>query len=92
MSTDSRLKLHVLVHQVVSLRIEYGKYEDSATTRNKLTAQTLRSILRRKEIDNIGVLEQAQNLLDFYAERVKCKPTFNPMLAPNFPGRQMPSV
>jgi len=92
MSTDSRLKLHKLVHQVVSLRIEYGKYEDSSTVRNKLEAQTLRSIRRRMEIENIGELEQAQKLLDFYAEMLKSKPTFNPMFAPKPPARIMPSV
>ena len=92
MSIDSRLKLHVLVHQVVSLRIEYGKYEDSSTIRNKLAAQTMRSISRRKEIENIGELEQAQKLLDFYAEMIKCKPTFNPMVSPKPPARIMPLV
>ena len=92
MSIDSRMKLHVLVHQVVSLRIEYGKYEDSSTIRDKLAAQTLRSIRRRKEIENIGEVEQAQKLLDFYAEMVKCKPTFNPMVAPKPPARIMPWV
>ena len=92
MSIDSRLKLHVLVHQVVSLRIEYGKYEDTNTIREKLAVQTLKSILRRKEIENICELEQAQNLLDFYAERVKCKPMFYPMVAPTPAARIMPSV
>jgi len=92
MSTDSRLKLHKLVHQVVSLRIEYGKYEDSSTIRNKLEAQTLKSIRRRREIENIGELEQAQKLLDFYAEMLKSKPKFNPMVAPKPPARIMPSV
>jgi len=92
MSIDSRLKLHVLVHQVVFLRIEYGKYEDSSTVRDKLAAQTLRSIRRRKEIENIGELEQAQKLLDFYTERVKCKPTFNPMVAPKPPASITPWV
>ena len=92
MSIDSRLKLHVLVHQVVSLRIEYGKYEDSSTIRNKLAAQTLRSIRRRKDIENISELEQAQKLLDFYAEKLKRKPTFNPMVAPKRPARIMPSL
>jgi hypothetical protein len=75
------MKLLVLVHQVVSLRIEYGKYEDSSTIRNKLTAQTVRSILRRGEINNVGAPEEAQNLLDFYKEMVTRTPTFNPMVA-----------
>lgn len=92
MSLDCRLKLHVLVHQIVSLRIEYGNYEDSVTIRNKLAAETLRSICRRKELENTGELEQAQKLLDFYAERAKCKPTFHPVVTPNPPVRIMQSV
>jgi len=44
------------------------------------------------EIENIGELEQAQKLLDFYAEMLKSKPTFNPMFAPKPPARIMPSV
>jgi hypothetical protein len=82
MSLDCRLKLHVLVHQIVSLRIQYGNYEDSGTIRNKLAAQTLRTICRRKELENTGELEQAQKLLDFYAERAKSRPTFHPMATP----------
>ena len=92
MSGDNRLKLHVLVHQVVSLRIEYGNYEDSNTMRNKLTAQTLRRILRRQEIDNIGVLEQAQNLIDFYSQMVNAKLTFNPIVTPKPPTSIMASA
>jgi len=76
------MKLHVLVHQIVSLRIEYGNYEDSATVRNKLAAETRRSICKRNEIENTGELEQAQKMLDFYAERAKCRPAFRPMVTP----------
>jgi hypothetical protein len=92
MNPDCRLKLHVLVHQIVSLRIEYANYEDSVTMRNKLAAETLRSICRRKEIENTDELEQAQKLLDVYAERAKCRPTFHPMGAPQPPVRTMQSV
>jgi len=92
MSLDCRLKLHVLVYQIVSLRIEYGNYEDSLTIRNKLAAQTLRSIRRSKELENTGELEQAQKLLDFYAERAKCRPTFHPMGTSKPPVRIMQSV
>jgi len=92
MSLDCRLKLHVLVYQIVSLRIEYGNYEDSATIRNKLATQTLRSIRRSKELENTGELEQAQKLLDFYAERAKCRPTFHPMGTSKPPVRIMQSV
>jgi hypothetical protein len=77
MSIDCRLKLHVLVYQIVSMRIEYGNYEDSGSIRNKLAAETLRSISRRREIENTGELEQAQKLLDIYAERAKCRPAFH---------------
>jgi hypothetical protein len=92
MSVDCRLKLHVLVHQIVSLRIEYGNYEDSGTIRNKLAAQTLRSICRRNELENTGELEQAQKLLDLYAERAKSRPTFHPTATPKPPVRIMQSL
>jgi len=92
MSLDCRLKLHMLVYQIVSLRIEYGNYEDSGTIRNKLAAETLRSISRRKEVENTSELEQAQKLLDFYAERAKCRPTFHPWGTPKPTVRIMQSV
>jgi hypothetical protein len=89
MSTDSRLKLHVLVHQIVSMRIEYGNYEDSRTVRNKLAGETLRSISRRKEIENTDELQQAQKLLDVYTERAKSRRTFQPLLNLKPPVRLM---
>jgi len=92
MSPDCRLKLHVLVYQIVSLRIEYGNYEDSETVRNKLAAQTLRSICRRKEVENTGELEQAQKLLDFYLETAKSRPTFHPITTTKPPERTTQSV
>jgi hypothetical protein len=86
------LKLHVLVYQIVSLRIEYGNYEDSVTVRNKLAAETMRSISRRKELENTGELEQAQKLLDFYAESAKGRRTFHPMVTRKPPVRIMQSL
>ena len=83
------MKLHVLVYQIVSLRIEYGNYEDSATTRNKLAAETMRTIRRRKDLESTDELEQAQKLLDFYGERAKSRRTFQPLLALKPPVRLM---
>ena len=87
MTLHYRLKLHVLVHQIVSLRIDYGNYEDTGTIRNKLAAQTLKSIQKRKELESTGELEQAQKLHDLYEERVNCRPTSYPMIASKPPAR-----
>jgi len=76
------MKLHVLVHQIVSLRIQFGNYEDSATVRNKLAAETMRSICKRKELQKTDELEQAQRLLACYAERAKGRPTLRPVVTP----------
>jgi hypothetical protein len=92
MSLDCRLKLHVIVYQIVSLRIEYGNYEDSETVRNKLAAQTLRSIAKRKEVENTDELEQAQKLLDLYSETAKGRPTLHPMTSTKPPERITQSV
>ncbi len=68
------MQLHVLVYQIVSLRITCGNYEDSASIRCKLEAETQNRILRLKELENKSEVEVAQTLCDLYQEKLRTRP------------------
>jgi hypothetical protein len=71
MNWDSRLELHRLVFSIVSLRLVMGNYEDSATCRGKLEAETRTRIARVAELENKTEVEVAQSLHDLYSENVR---------------------
>jgi hypothetical protein len=67
------MQLHMLVYKIVSLRMAYGNYEDSASIRSKLEAETQNRISRLKDIQNKSELEVAQTLFDFYQEKFQAR-------------------
>jgi len=88
MNLESRMQLHVLIYKIVSLRIVCGSYEDSATVRTKLEAETRRRILKLRDIENTSELEAAQSLYDMYEEKIK---TLDGAVSPAFLKRTEPS-
>jgi hypothetical protein len=73
MSIQLRMQLHMLVYKIVSLRVAYGNYEDSASIRNKLEAETQNRIRRLKELENKSELEVAQTMFDLYQEKFQAR-------------------
>lgn len=73
------MQLHMLVYKIVSLRIACGNYEDSASTRGRLEAETQNRIRRLKELENKSELEVAQTLCDLYQEKLDSMPASNAM-------------
>ena len=80
MTIQLRMQLYVLVYKIVSLRMAYGNYEDSASIRSKLEAETQNSIRRLKEIENKSELEVAQTLFDLYQEKFQARSPLNSQL------------
>lgn len=78
MTIQLRMQLHVLVYKIVSLRMAYGNYEDSASIRIKLEAETQTRIRRLKEIESKSELEVAQTLLNLYQEKFQARSHQNP--------------
>jgi len=70
MTFQMRLQLYVVVYKIVSLRIACGNYEDSASIRAKLEAETQNRIRRHTELENKSELEVAQTLCDLYQEKL----------------------
>ena len=68
------MQLHLLVYKIVSLRIVCGNYEDTASIRTKLEAETHNRILRLKDLESKSELEVAQTLCDLYQEKVNSLP------------------
>jgi hypothetical protein len=71
MSLESRMQLHKLIYEIVSLRIICGSHEESATMRNKLEAETATSIRKMRDVKNCSEIEAAQGLLEQYQEHAK---------------------
>lgn len=74
MTLESRMQLHVLVYKIVSQRITCGNYEDSASIRGKLEAETQNRIRRLKELENKSELEVAETLCNMYQEKLQTRP------------------
>jgi hypothetical protein len=81
MNLESRMQLHVLTYKIVSLRIICGNYEDSATVRTKLEAETRKRILKLRDIESTSELEAAESLYNMYEDKVK---TLDGVMAPAF--------
>ena len=73
MTLQSRMQLHLLVYKIVSLRIVCGNYEDTASIRTKLEAETHNRILRLKDLESKSELEVAQTLLNLYQEKFQAR-------------------
>jgi hypothetical protein len=71
MSLESRMQLHKLIYEIVSLRIVCGSHEESATMRNKLESETANSIRKMRDVKNCSEIEAAQGLLEQYQEHAK---------------------
>lgn len=71
MDLESRMKLHLLVYKIVSLRIVCGGYEDSATVRNKLEAEIRVRMGRVSDLERRTELDAAQRLFEMYEEKAK---------------------
>jgi len=73
------MQLHVLVYQIVSLRIPCGNYEDSWSMRCKLECETRKRIRRLRELENKSEVEVARRLCDMYQERANQFPAMYTM-------------
>ena len=74
MTLQSRMQLHTLVYRIVSMRIDFAKYEDSASSRGRLEAETHKRICKLKVLENKSELEVAQTLCDSYQEKLGSLP------------------
>ena len=64
------MQLHTLVYKIVSMRIALANYEDSASNRGRLEAETQKRVRRLKELENKSELEVAQTLCELYQEKL----------------------
>jgi len=71
MNLESRMQLHKLIYEIVSLRIVCGSHEESATMRNKLESETATSVRKIRDVKNCTEVEAAQGLLEQYQEQAK---------------------
>ena len=71
MNLESRMQLHKLIYEIVSLRIVCGSHDESATMRNKLEKETATSIRKIRDVKNCSELEAAQGLLEQYQEQAR---------------------
>ena len=73
MTIQSRMQLHMLVYQIVCLRMAYGNYEDSTSIRSKLETEIHSRIRRLQDIESKSELEVAQTLLNLYEEKFQAR-------------------
>jgi len=73
MTPDPKMQMDLLVYKIVSLRIIFGNYDNSATTRKILEVQTRTRIRRLTELENTNEHEVGQRLYDSYMEKVKSR-------------------
>jgi sensor domain CHASE-containing protein len=73
MTIQLRMQLHMLVYNIVSLRMAYGNYEDSTSIRTKLEAEIKTRIRRLQELEEKSELEVAQTLLELYQEKFQAR-------------------
>ena len=90
MSSESKLQLDLLVYKIVSLRIICGNYENSATSRNALEAQTRTRIRRLTELENANEHEVGQKLYDSYIEKLRSRSSIT--VRASRPSAAMPAI
>jgi hypothetical protein len=71
MNLESRMQLHKLIYEIVSLRMVCGSHEESATMRNKLEFETATSIRKIRDVKNCTEVEAAEGLLEQYQEQAR---------------------
>jgi len=90
MTLQLRMLLHTLVYRIVSLRIDFGNYEDSASIRGKLEIETQKRIRRLMELENISELDAALALWVLYQDKLGNIPASRAIGAPRPPGPARP--
>ncbi len=61
MTPDAKMQMDLLVYKIVSLRIIFGNYDNSATTRKILEVQTRTRIRRLTELENTNEHEEVKS-------------------------------